>query len=66
MYEIGRGLVASITRVSYIGIEFRQSMIGVVSPVYQFTLDQPVSGTERRVVDQLKDIVPLIFLKIEP
>ena len=37
MYEIGRGLVASITSVSYIGIEFRQSMIGVVSPVYEFT-----------------------------
>ena len=66
MYEIGRELVASITSVSNIGIEIRQSMIGVVSPVYEFTLNQPVSGTDRIVVGQLKDIVPLIFFKIEP
>ena len=51
MHEIGRGMVASITSVSYIWIEFRQSVIGVVSPVYEFTLNQPMSGTDRGFVD---------------
>lgn len=60
-FDIVQGLTPAVTSMANIGVHFRQYIVSVIN----FTLTQPMPSTDRRVMNQVKGVGPLVLIYTE-